>query len=196
MRRLLFTLACAISLLLCAGVCVLWARSYWLLDSWFVRRGWTESIDRDPGHVLRMRTWRVTSNAGRLALDWDDLTEDLHPDDNRSDAHGYRLSHFEGKMHPGLFQRSGPLYRRVGFWSDSGPYQGRHTQGNAATYVAPHWLFVTLFAVLPLTYGVRMRTRALWDRSGRCRHCGYDLRATPDRCPECGEATGSSNDAA
>jgi hypothetical protein len=54
----------------------------------------------------------------------------------------------------------------------------------------PWWLLTLLFSVLPLNSGVR-RWRRGRPAPGLCLKCGYDLRATPDRCPECGQvATG------
>jgi hypothetical protein len=65
----------------------------------------------------------------------------------------------------------------------------RHGYRLGAT--APLWFLVALFFVLPAYSGVRLwqrrRTRRL-ARPGYCARCGYDLRATPDRCPECGTA--------
>jgi hypothetical protein len=49
----------------------------------------------------------------------------------------------------------------------------------------PHWSLCLLFAILPATRIMAIRRRSQRSR-GHCGVCGYDLRATPDRCPECG----------
>ena len=41
-------------------------------------------------------------------------------------------------------------------------------------------------AVLPALVAVRKLRSRRRGRQGRCAKCGYDLRATPERCPECG----------
>jgi hypothetical protein len=54
----------------------------------------------------------------------------------------------------------------------------------------PYWMLLALPAVLPASWVVgvvRRRYRAKRLRSALvCPTCGYDLRATPERCPECG----------
>jgi hypothetical protein len=48
------------------------------------------------------------------------------------------------------------------------------------------WLLSLLSAILPGVYVLRLKIRYARRRSGACPSCNYDLRATPDRCPECG----------
>lgn len=67
-------------------------------------------------------------------------------------------------------------------WGFAG-LSGLRSQTGYAWTVIPLWMIAVPLAVLPAVWvAVRMRSKP----AGRCRNCGYDLRATPDRCPECG----------
>lgn len=53
----------------------------------------------------------------------------------------------------------------------------------------PLWAAAALFAIPPMYIRLR-RTRV--QAENVCATCGYDLRATPDRCPECGAIVGDT----
>ena len=53
----------------------------------------------------------------------------------------------------------------------------------------PLWFPTLLFGGLPGLAVFNFIRRARRRESGLCRICGYDLRASPDRCPECGTST-------
>jgi len=70
-------------------------------------------------------------------------------------------------------------------WSIAPVGFSRHL-GSAVVWIAyvSDWLIVTVTAVLPSIWLIARRRRQ--RGAGLCTTCGYDLRATPDRCPECG----------
>lgn len=53
-------------------------------------------------------------------------------------------------------------------------------------YLIPYCIPAGVFAVLPVAWLVARFSAGRRRKAGLCPGCQYDLRATPDRCPECG----------
>ncbi len=62
--------------------------------------------------------------------------------------------------------------------------------GRSGGWLRVRWPFIAaVWAVLPalrLVHEHRRKRAAERIRRGRCPRCGYDVRATPHQCPECG----------
>jgi hypothetical protein len=73
------------------------------------------------------------------------------------------------------------------------PYYFHHTgpSYDQRILILPHWLVATFFLALSfpfiLSWRRHLRRRRRLERK-QCPNCGYDLRATPDHCPECGQS--------
>ena len=55
----------------------------------------------------------------------------------------------------------------------------------AATFALPLGAWI-LFRIIRISRRLSQHPSAVPQRSSKCPRCSYDLRATPDRCPECG----------
>ena len=74
------------------------------------------------------------------------------------------------------------LFDRAGF--GFGGFRGPN--GCLYNLKVPHWFVVLGLLAWPLRSAVLLRRERRGRRLGLCLRCGYDLRATPGGCPECG----------
>ena len=115
-----------------------------------------------------------------VVSDWQverDTTEAVHVIDTHDSWERWRLSTYAGHF--------GFAYWRCA-------RQNSESRG----VTIPYWAVLLLLAIAPARALWRAR-RSRWRlRAGRCRTCGYDLRATHHRCPECGTAVATEATAA
>jgi hypothetical protein len=173
-RRRLFTFGSIVSLLLWVAVCALWARSHvvrdyaWAWLPWPGADGRSIKVDADSGGGQVEIAWHVWTAAERAAV-------------QRNNAlAGVNWYHRTFPDVPRQYARSIPptAWNAAGFKWYRGPTH--------ASVSAPYWSAALLSAVLPVAW-VATRWRRRWRLvAGRCPACGYDLRASPHRCPECG----------
>jgi hypothetical protein len=166
LRRRLFTLAAAISLILCLATAVVWLRSYYVMDYVRLFQG-RSGITTSLGQVY------VWGYGRRFSVRSTDRTTRRFVPEQRF------IWHRDGGA-PERLSLDGPHY--LGF---ALPVAGTNDWQIIAF---PHWFLTLLFAIAP-TYWFFFaphRRRAKRAKLGLCPTCGYDLRASPDRCPECG----------
>ena len=155
----------------------MWVRSYWLSDqlAWGYR-----SVESAQGYVM-LGISRFSGLDGSVRNDSKAVRYARCPAHAKYPDWVTSIIHLEGLVNHEPGERNSS-WEHGGFaW-----YENRERNGylNAVGF-APFWCFAGVTAVLPLGWTV-----ALWSRhrkAGLCFYCGYDLRATPDRCPECGK---------
>jgi hypothetical protein len=177
MARRLFTFLALVSLLLFFALIVLWIRSIGHVDSLHWSSPGLNAEFEDVHGVVGIE---IAQDSG------------LYPPVSGSKRYGWfwwRINLSPGRDRASL---STPSFNRWGFafhlGKTIGRPQGNWSIGGRRLWIIyfPYWLVVTMTGIPPAAMIIRFIRRRRRRGEGCCPSCGYDLRATPERCPECG----------
>lgn len=163
MRRLIFTVWSAFSLLVLLVAAAMWVRSYYWWDSaaWPTGTSNALSVSSQFGGINILESYYVPHS--RYFGFRPERPTKLGMSSFRCDP--YRS-----------YWRLDTANAILGFYYDYLPTLYRRL-------LIPYWAITLVFAVCPIAWVLTCRRR---HKVGCCIQCGYDLRATRDQCPECG----------
>jgi hypothetical protein len=175
-----------ISLLPCLVVVALWVRSRWVSDyAALIDNG----LERPGDHGELSREYEFQSGAGVVKLSVGETEERYRPDEVIRPRPPWQFRHYTQRPAsppPLESTTSGRRWR----WGCVGVGDETHRGSQVSTderyVVLPYWLVVGVLAPSLCLSFLSWNRRRRRGRLGLCCYCGYDLRATPGRCPECG----------
>jgi hypothetical protein len=187
MKRCLFNALVGVSLALVLATLILWIRTHSVGEDWEVVHF---GRDHAKGGTLLDIDFRAYNGVVMLWAEWAFIADADAPFGKfkpaiKSDKWIVGWDYVHERPYD---WRPNPTNRweRLGFDLDDETYSDN--DGWARIYIVgfPYWLILIVTAALPAWMVLLANGKHRKKKSGRCPACGYDLRATPNRCPECG----------
>jgi len=188
-RVVLAHILTAVSLLAFVAVMALWGRSQRTCDLIYRASG-MQDIDGMGGSMLLTGSgFQLGSSrgvfwigAGRMEV----VKQGLWWPTDRFYRESSRVSRGSGYTQEQLLDSTSPAPRYAGFDLASNASPGTSGEHFGHRVVVPYWFAALLTLIRPAKHFIHAYRARIRFARGACQVCGYDLRATPDRCPECG----------
>jgi len=188
-KRRLFSGAAGVSMLLCVAMAAVWVGSYWFIPHIIY------AVVLPRTGAVPLSRWHMD----RVSCGWGSITIErtITTNDNPANAPNSGFQFRQDQIRPNWVKppigAGTTVMNRLGFarWEGIGArtINGVTVNGFAQTLTVmqlPMWFPLLLSVTLPLSWLYVRRRRRNRLHAGVCQFCGYDLRATPERCPECG----------
>ena len=173
------------SVILLALTISLWVRSYRAAE-------WIERTTETPRQMnIARNAVRFTSNSGGFRISVESSPWPLPQAPHVApaiDSGWYLNKESEEGDYASRYSGGAKDWNSLGFalHKDSGPGIAPSSVQWQFQLVAPYWCLTSIFLILPALWLSRRYRRMMRVAQNLCPLCAYDLRATPNQCPECG----------